>query len=31
MSRTQLVVLTLIAAAVVLGTLIFGVLRLYAS
>ena len=30
MTRSQLVALTLIAAAVVLGALIFGVLRLYA-
>ena len=31
MSHAQLVVLTLIAAVVVAGTLAFGVLRLYAS
>ena len=31
MSRAQLTVLTLIAAAVVVGTVVFGVLRLYAS
>jgi len=31
MSRAQLVALTLIAAAVVTGALIYGVLRLYAS
>jgi hypothetical protein len=31
MSRTQLAALTLIAALVVVGTLVFGVLRLYAS
>ena len=30
MSRAQLVVLTLIAAALVLGTIVYGVLRLYA-
>jgi len=30
-SRAQHIVLTLIAAAVVLGTLALGVLRLYAS
>jgi len=30
-TRTQLVALTLIASAVVIGTLVFGVLRLYAS
>jgi hypothetical protein len=29
-TRTQLAALTLIAAALVIGTLIFGVLRLYA-
>ena len=31
MSRAQLVALTLIGAALVLGTLVYGVLRLYAS
>jgi hypothetical protein len=31
MSRAQLVALTLIGAALVLGTLAYGVLRLYAS
>ena len=31
MSRAQLVVLTLIGAALVLGTFAYGVLRLYAS
>jgi hypothetical protein len=30
MTRPQLAALTLIAAALVLGTLIYGVLRLYA-
>jgi hypothetical protein len=30
-TRTQLAALTLIAATVVIGTLVFGVLRLYAS
>jgi hypothetical protein len=30
MTRAQLVMLTLIAGAVVLGTLVYGVLRLYA-
>jgi hypothetical protein len=29
MTRMQLAVLTLIAAAVVVGTLVYGVLRLY--
>lgn len=29
MSRAQLAALTLIAAALVLGTLVYGVLRLY--
>jgi hypothetical protein len=29
-SRAQLVALTLIAAALVLGTILYGVLRLYA-
>jgi hypothetical protein len=31
MSRAQLAALTLIAAALVLGTVVYGVLRLYAS
>jgi hypothetical protein len=31
MSRAQLAALTLIAAALILGTLIYGVLRLYAA
>ena len=31
MSRTQLIALTLIAAAAVVGALAFGVLRLYGS
>lgn len=31
MTNAQLGVLTLIAAAVIMGTLAFGVLRLYAS
>jgi len=31
MTRAQLAALTLIAAAVILGTLVFGILRLYAS
>ena len=30
MSRAQLAALTLIAAALVLGTIVYGVLRLYA-
>ena len=30
MSRAQLAALTLIAAALVLGTILYGVLRLYA-
>jgi hypothetical protein len=30
-TRAQLVVLTLIAGAVVIGALVYGVLRLYAS
>jgi hypothetical protein len=30
MTRLQLAVLTLIAAAVVVGTIVYGVLRLYA-
>ena len=30
MSRAQLVALTLIAAALVIGTIVYGVLRLYA-
>jgi hypothetical protein len=30
MSRAQLVVLTLIAAALVIGTIVYGVFRLYA-
>jgi hypothetical protein len=30
MSRAQLVALTLIAAALVVGTIVYGVLRLYA-
>jgi hypothetical protein len=30
MSRAQLAALTLIAAALVLGTVVYGVLRLYA-
>jgi len=30
-TRAQLVVLTVIAAAVVLGALVYGVLRLYAG
>jgi len=29
-SRAQLIALTLIAAVVILGTLVYGVLRLYA-
>jgi hypothetical protein len=31
MSRAQLTALTFIAAAVIIGTLVFGVLRLYTS
>jgi hypothetical protein len=31
MTRAQLAALTLIAAAVIVGTLVFGILRLYAS
>ena len=31
MTRAQLAALTLIAAAVIIGTLVFGILRLYAS
>ena len=31
MSRAQLAALTLVAAALILGTLIYGVLRLYAA
>jgi hypothetical protein len=31
MSRTQLAALTVIVGALVLGTVIYGVLRLYAS
>jgi hypothetical protein len=30
MSRAQLVALTLIAAALILGTIVYGVFRLYA-
>ena len=30
MSRAQLVALTIIAAALVIGTIVYGVLRLYA-
>jgi hypothetical protein len=30
-TRAQLAALTLIAAAVIVGTLVFGILRLYAS
>jgi hypothetical protein len=30
-SRAQLAALTLIAAAVIIGTVIFGILRLYAG
>jgi len=30
-TRTQLTALTLIAAAILVGTLVYGVLRLYAS
>jgi hypothetical protein len=30
-SRAQLAALTLIAAAVIIGTVIFGILRLYAA
>jgi hypothetical protein len=31
MSRTQLAALTLISAALIVGTVVYGVLRLYAS
>ena len=31
MNRAQLTTLTLIAAAILVGTVVFGVLRLYAS
>jgi hypothetical protein len=31
MTRAQLAALTLIAAAVIVGTLVFGILRLYAA
>jgi hypothetical protein len=30
-TRTQMMALTFIAAALIIGTLVFGVLRLYAS
>jgi hypothetical protein len=30
-TRTQLVALTLVAAALIVGTVVYGVLRLYAS
>jgi hypothetical protein len=31
MTRAQLIALTLIAGAVLIGTLVFGILRLYAA
>ncbi len=31
MTRAQLTVLTLVAAALIVGTVVYGVLRLYAS
>ena len=31
MSRAQLAALTVVAAALILGTIVYGVLRLYAS
>jgi hypothetical protein len=31
MTRTQFVALTVIAAALIVGTVVYGVLRLYAS